>query len=108
MPAKLKEKLLPTAKKLLPAPEVVVDYPKQDELVSSARYAIRISALKDAKSVEVAVDQGPWQPCRQAVGHWWYDWSGYENGEHEVVARSKTREGKCTLSDAHEFLVKIK
>ena len=92
-------------RKLLPAPKVTVDYPQQNEKIASAQYAVRVGAPEDVKSVEVAVDQGSWLPCRKAVGYWWYDWSGYGKGEHEIVARIETQEGKRISSEPREFFV---
>lgn len=91
-----------------PAAQVLsLDYPRQNEKVTSPDYTFRISAPEDAKSVEVAVNQGPWQPCRKAAGHWWYDWSGYGSGEHEVVTRMKTPRGLRITAEQHEFFVAL-
>lgn len=64
-----------------------IDYPREDEQVASAHYTFRISAPMNAEKVEVCVDGAPWQLCRYSGGYWWYDWSGYFSGEHEIVAR---------------------
>ena len=85
----------------------VLDYPVQGDTISGRDYTVRISAPEGTKLVEVAVDQGQWKPCRQAAGYWWYDWSGYEAGEHEIVARSNTPEGRTLRSEPHEFLVAL-
>ena len=82
-----------------------VDFPRQSETVGSVDYTIRVDAPEDAQKVEVAVDQGEWRPCRRSSGYWWHDWSGYEDGEHEVVARLVCAHGKTVLSEAHEFVV---
>ena len=69
---------------------VSIDYPKRNERVSSPCYAIRVSAPADPAAgdrVEVSIDDAPFAPCRFAAGHWWYDWTGYESREHQVVAR---------------------
>lgn len=84
-----------------------IDHPKRNEVVESSEYTLRISAPEDLKRVEVAIDQGEWQPCRQAVGYWWYDWSGYGSGEHEVVSRVETSDGKRSRSEPHDFFVKL-
>lgn len=64
-----------------------IDYPREEELVSSAQYTFRITAPLNSEKVEVCVDGAPWQLCRYAAGNWWHDWSGYQPGPHEVVAR---------------------
>ncbi len=82
----------------------VLDYPLQGEKISAGQYSVRVAA-PGAKAVEVAIDQGDWRACREAVGYWWFDWSGYEAGEHEVVARVRTPEGRVARSEPHEFFV---
>lgn len=64
-----------------------IDFPTEGELVTSTHYTFRIQAPINAEKVEICVDGSPWQLCRYASGHWWYDWSGYFSGEHEVVVR---------------------
>ncbi|MDE2292245.1 MAG: hypothetical protein KGL53_09195 [Elusimicrobia bacterium] len=84
-----------------------LDFPKQGERVDWPQYTLRVSAPEGTTNVEVAIDQGDWQPCRQANGHWWFDWSGYQGGEHEAIARMETRPGRFALSDPHEFIVSL-
>lgn len=86
---------------------LAVDYPKQNEVVSSGHYTVRVFAPAGAHKVGISVDQGPWRSCRPSVGFWWYDWSGYGNGEHEVVVSMSTREGKRIISEPHEFFVQL-
>lgn len=64
-----------------------IDYPREDELITSPHYTFRIAAPMNAEKVEVCIDGAPWQLCRYSAGHWWYDWTGYYSGEHEIVAR---------------------
>lgn len=64
-----------------------IDYPQEDETISSPHYTLRIKAPLNAEKVEICIDGAPWQLCRYSSGHWWYDWSGYFSGDHEVVAR---------------------
>ena len=87
--------------------QLSVDYPRQGEVIAGACYAFRISAPQDVQKVEVAVDQGDWRPCRQAEGYWWSDWSGYEDGEHEITARLVSNEGRAVSSEPHEFFVRL-
>lgn len=70
------------------APAVNLDYPQAGEQVLLGHYAVRVAAKPDV-TVEVAVDGGPWQPCREAVGYFWFDWSPAAPGEHTLVARAK-------------------
>lgn len=64
-----------------------IDYPQEDETITSPHYTFRIKAPLNAEKVEVCVDGAPWQLCRYSSGFWWFDWSGYFSGEHEIVAR---------------------
>jgi len=84
-----------------------VDFPRQGERITSPTYAVRVTAPADARVVEVSLDQGPWQPCRDSVGHWWYDWADYSSGEHEVIARIITRGGERLSCEPHEFFVDL-
>ncbi|MDE2038385.1 MAG: hypothetical protein KGO96_02570 [Elusimicrobia bacterium] len=84
-----------------------IDYPGQGERIFCAHYTLRISAPEAARSVDVSIDQGPWRHCRQAAGHWWYDWTCWDCGEHEVIARVRTREGEVVSCEPHEFLVDL-
>lgn len=64
----------------------VIDYPLAGEIVTSPHYAFRIGA-GGADRVEVSIDGKEWQPCRPAAGYWWFDWSGYNAGPHQIRAR---------------------
>lgn len=86
--------------------KVSIDFPAQGEVITGADYTVRVSA-PEAGSVEVAFNQGDWRPCRRSAAFWWCDWSGYSDGEHEVVARLVTDEGRTVLSEPSEFIVKL-
>lgn len=83
-----------------------VDYPRQNEVITSDTYTVRVFAPTGAKSVGISIDQGPWRSCRPAVGYWWYDWSGYADGEYEIVTSMATPDGKRIICEPHEFFVK--
>lgn len=78
----------PKAAKTPKAPAVLLEYPQAGERVLPGHYAVRVAA-KPEVAVEVSVDGGPWQPCREAVGYYWFDWTPSEAGEHTLVARAK-------------------
>jgi hypothetical protein len=86
---------------------LAVDYPRQNEKITSSNYTIRVFAPEGARSVDISIDQGPLQSCRNAVGFWWYDWSGYENGEHQIAVSMETPEGVRVISEPHEFYVEL-
>ena len=67
---------------------VIMDYPKESEMITSPNYAFRLSASDETQMVEVSIDGGPWQECRKAGGHFWFDWAHYMSGRHEISARA--------------------
>jgi|GEM_PF-2468829 len=101
--AKTLEKLVlkPEQPELRPA----VDYPKQDEKLGPPHYSVRVTVHEKADQVDVSIDQGPWQPCRRSSGHWWFDWTDFDKGEHEVIARARQGEGRWMVSIPNEFMV---
>ncbi len=82
-----------------------IEYPHNDETIVSSQYTLRVAAPVGVDGVDVSIDQGPWLACRNEVGYWWYDWSGYGDGEHEVIARVRGKGGRWRMSDPHEFRV---
>lgn len=82
-----------------------IEYPQQDETIISPTYTFRVGAPAGAESVDVSIDQGPWRPCRNAAGYWWHDWYGYDDGEHEIIARTRGGKGRWLMSTPHEFMV---
>ena len=87
--------------------KVSLDFPKQNEIIHSPCYTLRIAAPENAQKVEVSIDQGPWQLCRPSVGYWWFDWSNFADGEHEAIAHIETREGRRFTTEPHEFFVDL-
>ncbi|MDD2804024.1 MAG: hypothetical protein PHV33_00585 [Elusimicrobiales bacterium] len=86
------------AAKLVNATEyVVVDYPKNLETITSKQYTMRIGA-SDCTGVDISVNDQPWQPCRWANGYWWFDWTNYTTGTHQLVARMHKRNGEYLIS----------
>jgi len=89
------------------AAEIAVDYPQERERVISPDYTFRI-AVKGASQVEISIDDNVWQPCRQADGYWWYDWSGYMSGKHQAVARIQAQiDGHQSTSQTRRFRVEL-
>lgn len=82
-----------------------IEFPPQDETITSAQYTFRIAAPESAAGVDVSIDQGPWLACRHTAGYWWHDWTGYDDGEHEIIARTRGESGRWRLSTPHEFVV---
>jgi hypothetical protein len=89
-------------------PRLEVEYPAADEVVGSAHYTFRISSTEGLVEAEISIDRGSWQPCRHACGLWWYDWSGYAAGSHQVAARGIARDGRHLNSTFRRFEVSFR
>ncbi len=92
----------------MPMANLDIDHPQQDQTVHSALYTIRVDGPESLASLEVSIDRGPWHICRRACGYWWYDWSGYANGEHTLVARGQNRDGSPVGSTPRRFTVALR
>ena len=84
---------------------VVIEYPRQNETITSNCYTFSIVAMPGVKKVEVSIDGAGWESCRQSEGSYWYDWSGYGAGEHEVVARMQQANGHFHTTEPRYFTV---
>ena len=84
---------------------IELDHPQQGEKITAPHYTFRIGVYGDTERVEISINQGHWQPCRHSVGYWWYDWSGYTKGRHQVVARARTKDGQVFTSETRKFQV---
>jgi len=71
----------------------VIDYPREGDTISSGHYAIRLSA-NAPQGLEISMNDGPWQKCRHAVGHFWFDWVNPSKGRHTIVARTAALSGR--------------
>lgn len=69
---------------------VTIDYPQEGEVLTGPTYAFRISGVPAKAQAEVSVNGTEWRPCREAVGLWWFDFSGYSDGEYELRARVRS------------------
>jgi hypothetical protein len=79
------------------AATLTIDYPQEGEAVTAPQYTVRVTVPEGAPFVDVSVDKGEWQPCRFAVGHWWFDWAGYSAGQHTLRARVVGPDGNETI-----------
>lgn len=86
-------------------PQIDIDHPQPDEVLTGSHYSFRIGGSDVLVSVEVSIDRGPWTPCRRACGYWWFDWSGFSAGPHQLVARGQTRDGFSVGSAPRRFTV---
>ena len=53
---------------------ICIDYPQNNETVYCGHYCFRLGARKPCSAMQVSINGGEWQNCRQASGYWWFDW----------------------------------
>lgn len=90
--------------KILERVDVGIDFPVEDEAIGTKEYTFRLWA-REGETVEVSINGSLWQPCRAAVGFWWYDWNGYLPGRHELRARVKNPDGTTQTTPSRNFRV---
>lgn len=92
----------PAAKKAAaskkPALSVSIDYPAEGEIVRPGHYAVRLTAAGAAQA-QLRVNGGEWTDCREAVGHYWLDWSP-ASGDARLEARARAGKGRWTSAPA--------
>ena len=72
---------------------VTMDYPQAKEIITSPHYTFRFDPSPETESVEVSIDDGPWQACRKSGQYFWFDWTGFASGHHAIVARGVLADG---------------
>ena len=87
--------------------KVHINYPKEGQNISSPSYTFNISTNVQADRVELSIAGGNWEPCREALGTWWYDWYDYEPGPYAAHARLVLFDGRKIVSSLRRFVVKI-
>ena len=87
---------------------VIIDYPQEDEVITSQHYTFRMSAAISAVKVDVSIDGGNWQPCRKSQDHWWFDWENYKSKNYAMHARLHSIDGGKHFSSLRRFVVKLK
>ena len=85
----------------------VLDHPQQGENITAPHYTFRVGTLGDITRVEISINEGPWLPCRNSVGYWWYDWSGYAGGRHQAAVRAQTKDNQEFTSEPCKFQVAL-
>jgi len=78
-----------------PKHTISIDHPKNDEIISHRQhYAVRTTVSSGDGIVEISINNGEWQKCRSAAGHWWYDWHNIPEGKHVIVTRLRDEQKK--------------
>lgn len=83
----------------------VQDHPQQGEKITAPHYTFRVGAIGEIERVELSINNGPWQPCRNSVGYWWYDWADYAAGKYQAAVRAQTKDGQTFTSEPCKFQV---
>lgn len=86
---------------------VVLDYPKPGEVITSPNYTLRVGATENVQTVEVSIDGSPWLPTRPAAGFFWFDWSNYMSGRHEIAVRARLSDGGFEKTDLRRVRVEL-
>ena len=89
-------------------PRPAIDYPQLGETITSSHYTVRLSVPGTPEHVDLSINRGPWQPCRGAAGYHWYDWSGYSDGNYELIARIPGPNGRWMMTPPLKLTVSIK
>lgn len=71
-----------------PQVDLMIDYPLEGEKIRKGSYAIRISAPPNS-DVEISINNGEWQPCRESIGYWWFDWTPMGDAPCKLAVRSR-------------------
>lgn len=87
--------------------QLTIDFPLEGERIASQPYTVRLSAVGDENGARVvlAVDDEAPRPCRQAAGHWWYDWESPAPGEHRLTAALLSSDGEVLAGAVRTFAV---
>lgn len=84
--------------------KVVIDYPAEHEIVMPGHYAIRLTAA-GATQAQVRFDGDDWSDCREAAGHFWYDWAP-QAGRVRLEVRARIGKGRWSPVAALDAVVK--
>ena len=85
---------------------VCIDYPQNNETVYCGHYCFRLGSRKPCTSMQVSINGGEWQNCRQANGYWWYDWWTFNTGNFYLEAKAYV-EGKEEKTAKRKFKVTL-
>ena len=96
--SKMLSTILPAKEGKTPAATVTIDFPLNKENLAGRHYAIRISAKGGISPVELSIDRGDWQGCRETNGFYWFDWHNIPQGLHKLSARVKVSKTKFQKS----------
>ena len=85
---------------------ICIDYPQNNETVYCGHYCFRLGARKPCSAMQVSVNGGEWQNCRQANGYWWFDWWNFNTGNFYLEAKAYV-DGKEEQTAKRKFKVTL-
>ncbi len=85
---------------------ICIDYPQNNETVYCGHYCFRLGSRKPCSAMQVSINGGEWQNCRQANGYWWYDWWNFNTGNFYLEAKAYV-DGKEEQTAKRKFKVTL-
>ncbi len=85
---------------------ICIDYPQNNETVYCGHYCFRLGSRKPCSAMQVSINGGEWQNCRQANGYWWYDWWNFNTGNFYIEAKAYV-DGKEEQTAKRKFKVTL-
>ncbi|MEM2899357.1 MAG: PQQ-binding-like beta-propeller repeat protein [Thermoplasmata archaeon] len=79
--------------------KVILDYPKDNEILTSENYTIKAHTSDDADTIDVSIriDNFDWNKMRKgADGLWAFDWNNISNGEHQLTIQGVSKSGRVS------------
>ena len=85
---------------------ICIDYPQNNETVFCGHYCFRLGSIKPCSAMQVSINGGEWQNCRQANGYWWFDWWNFNTGNFYLEAKAYV-DGKEEKTAKRKFKVTL-
>ncbi len=85
---------------------ICIDYPQNNETVYCGHYCFRLGSRKPCSAMQVSINGGEWQNCRQANGYWWFDWWNFNTGNFCLEAKAYV-DGKEEQTAKRKFKVTL-
>lgn len=87
---------------------LAIEFPKDHEMISVPVFDVCIEPVGNVKNIEISIDGQSWRRCRYAVGFWWFEWSGYQSGHHQIVCRGRTQNESLFVTPPRRFWVDLR
>lgn len=84
--------------------QVIVDHPAENEVIQSDDYTFRITPSDRVSMIELSINGGKWQTCREALGYWWFDWRAAEPGDYQAEVKVRLEDGSAVVVARRRFM----